>query len=40
MAVVETLKWMVANLTVRTGVELVEPKVVDFGPGFALEPKN
>ena len=41
MAVVETLQWLVASLAVVwTGVELVEPNVVDFGPGFALEPKN
>lgn len=41
VAVAESLKWTVASLAVVwAGVELVEPKVVDVGPDFALEPKN
>lgn len=41
VAVAETLKWGVASLAVVwAGVELVEPKVVDVGPDFALEPKK
>lgn len=38
---VESLEWTVASLVVVwAGVELVEPKVVDVGPDFALGPKN
>lgn len=41
VAVVESLKWAVASLAVVwAGVELVEPKVVEVGPDFALGPKN
>lgn len=41
VAVVESLQWIVASLVVVwAGVELVEPKVVDVGPDFALGPKN
>lgn len=41
VVVVESLEWTVASLVVVwAGVELVEPKVVDVGPDFALGPKN
>lgn len=41
VAVVESLKWMVASLAVAwIGVEPFEPKVADVGLDFALEPKN
>lgn len=41
VAAVESLEWTVASLVVVwAGVELVEPKVVDVGPDFALGPKN
>lgn len=40
VAVVESSKWTVASLAVVRAVpELVEPKVVDVGPDFALGPK-
>lgn len=40
-AVAKSLKSIVASLAVVwAGVELVEPKVVDVGPDFALGPKN
>lgn len=41
VAVVEPLKWAAASLAVAWAVvELIEPKVVDVGPDFALGPKN
>lgn len=41
VVVVKSLKWIVASLAaLQAGVELVEPKVLDVGPDFALGPKN
>lgn len=41
VVVVETLKGAAASLAVvRAGVELVEPKVADVGPGVAPGPKH